>query len=315
MEAAVDEVLGSLYDHTGDDEAWPVDAANGEGVLADTIRLGRQSMGSRLLAAYALGSLAHGGFSPLVSDVDVALVLANSVSLSDHQLLLGVAEKVRSIGSPLHRRVSIFWGTPASLRGCTDGGRFPPLDRLCLLEHGRLLTGKDVRNGLPYPSRTELVVAGAKFALDALAEDVVAYVGRLDLLITAGVRWMTKIVLFPVRFLFTAETGGEGTNDAAAHHYLAQPQAPGAALVAAALDWRTNPPPREHAIAMLIDGFIPLYGHYLADHIQRLESYGEPHLAQAFRTWRSHFSTLNHQADRSPLRYTVGPGVESEASQ
>lgn len=52
MEAAVDEVLGSLYDHTGDDEAWPVDAASGEDVLADTVRLSRQSMGSRLLAAY-----------------------------------------------------------------------------------------------------------------------------------------------------------------------------------------------------------------------------------------------------------------------
>lgn len=283
------EVLGSLYDHTGDDEAWPVDAVSGEDVLADTVRLGRQSMGSRLLAAYALGSLAHGGFSPLVSDVDVALVLADSILLSDYELLLSVAEKVRSIGSPLHRRVSIFWGTPASLRGRTDGGRFPPLDRLCLLEHGRLITGKDLRDGLPYPSRTELVVTGAQFALDTLAEDVVAYAGRLDLLITAGVRWMTKIVLFPVRFLFTAETGREGTNDAAAQHYLAQPQAPGAALIAAALDWRTNPPPRGHAITMLADGFIPLYGHYLIDHIQRLESYGEPNLAQAFHNWRSHF--------------------------
>lgn len=285
----MDEVLGSLYGHASDEETWPADAASGEDVLADTVRLGRQAMGSRLLAAYALGSLAHGGFSPLVSDVDVALVLADSVLLSDHELLLGVAERVRSIGSPLHRRVSIFWGTRASLEGRTDGGRFPPLDRLCLLEHGRLLAGKDVRDGLPYPGRPELVVTGAQFALDALAEDVVAYAGRLDLLITAGVRWMTKIVLFPVRFLFTAETGREGTNDAAAQHYLAQPQAPGAALVAAALDWRTNAPPREHAITMLADGYIPLYGHYLVDHIQRLEAYGEPNLAQAFHNWRSHF--------------------------
>ncbi len=131
-------------------------------------------------------------------------------------------------------------------------------------------------------------MTGAQFALDALAEGVVAYADRLDLLITAGVRWMTKIVLFPVRFLFTAETGREGTNDAAAQHYLAQPQAPGTALVAAALDWRTNPPPREQAAAMLAYGFIPLYGHYLADHIQRLEAYREPNLAQAFRNWRSH---------------------------
>jgi hypothetical protein len=77
-----------------------------------------------------------------------------------------------------------------------------------LLEHGRLLTGKDVRNGLPYPSRTELVVTGAQFALDMLAKDVVAYAGRLDLLAAAGVRWMTKIVLFPVRFCSPPKQAG-----------------------------------------------------------------------------------------------------------
>ena len=88
-----------------------------------------------------------------------------------------------------------------------------------------------------------------------------AHAHRPDLLVTAGVRWATKIVLFPVRFLFTAETGREGTNDAAAHYYLAQDQAPGAALVAAALGWRTNPPAQEHAIAMLRDGLLPLYLH------------------------------------------------------
>jgi hypothetical protein len=61
------------------------------------------------------------------------------------------------------------------------------------------------------------------------------------LLLAAGVRWTTKIVLFPVRFLFTAETGREGTNDAAATHYLARPDAPGAAAV-------SDP---DHAVALL----------------------------------------------------------------
>ena len=283
--------LGSLHGHTGQDWAPPVDAASGQNVLDDAVRVNLESMGSRLLAAYALGSLAHGGFSPLVSDVDVALILADPILSSDEESLLGAAEKVRSMGSPLHTRVSIFWGTPGSLSGRATGGRFPPLDRLCLLEHGRVLTGSDVRSGLHRPNRTDLLVTGAQFALDVLADDVLAQAHRPDLLVTAGVRWTTKIVLFPVRFLFTAETGREGTNDAAAHHYLAQAQAPGAELVAAALDWRTNPPAREHAITMLRDGLLPLYVHYLADHIQRLESHRNSKLAAAFHDWRARLLT------------------------
>ena len=71
----MDQDLGSLRDHTGSDWTAPAaaDAAGvtGDDVLADAVRAAQQAFGERLLAAYPLGSLAHGGFSPLVSDVDV----------------------------------------------------------------------------------------------------------------------------------------------------------------------------------------------------------------------------------------------------
>jgi hypothetical protein len=148
------------------------DPATGEDVLADAVRVARRCLGGRLLAAYALGSLAHGGFSALVSDIDLALVLADPIQAADAGTLLAVAADVRAVGSPLHARLSVFWGTPGSLASGA-GGRFPPLDRLCLLEHGRLLIGADVRMGLPRPDRSELLVAGAEFALDALADHVI----------------------------------------------------------------------------------------------------------------------------------------------
>src|SRR5262249_11544419 len=116
-EAAVNRELGSLHDQTGRDWALPIDPASGEDVLDDAVRVIMKSIGTRLVAAYALGSLAHGGFSPLVSDVDMALILTDPIRSSDNGLLLGVAEEVRSIGSPLHTRLSIFWGTPSSLGG------------------------------------------------------------------------------------------------------------------------------------------------------------------------------------------------------
>jgi hypothetical protein len=44
-----------------------VGVVDGETVLAEAAAAHRAVLGDRLLAAYALGSLAHGGFSELVS--------------------------------------------------------------------------------------------------------------------------------------------------------------------------------------------------------------------------------------------------------
>jgi hypothetical protein len=51
--------------------------AAGRRVLRLGVTLARQLWPERLLAAYALGSLAHCGFSEHVSDVDLGLVLAH----------------------------------------------------------------------------------------------------------------------------------------------------------------------------------------------------------------------------------------------
>jgi predicted nucleotidyltransferase len=287
LEAVVDERLGSLGSHTDQEWTQPADSTSGEDVLQDVVRAASDSLGERLVAAYAMGSLAHGGFSPSVSDVDAGLILADPIQESDADAVVAVAEHVRSIGSPLHERVSVFWGTAESFAGHADGGRFPPLDRLCLLEHGRLLTGSDVRSGLTAPTQTELLVAGARFALELLADDVVACAHQPDRFVEGGIRWTTKLVLFPARFVLTAQTGREGTNEAAVQHYSELSGAPGAALVRAAFDWRTNPPTIEHALAMLADDFVPLYDYYLTDYTARLESIGESELAAGFNDWRS----------------------------
>jgi hypothetical protein len=44
-------------------------------VLADAVAFSRAAFGGRLIACYALGSLAHGGFNALVSDVDLGLII------------------------------------------------------------------------------------------------------------------------------------------------------------------------------------------------------------------------------------------------
>jgi len=281
-------------------------ADTGEAVLARAVDAYRAALGSRLIAGYALGSLAHGGFSPLVSDVDLGLILADPLGVKDRVTIHKVAMSLRTGGSALDERLSVFWGTPSTLRGQGRGGRFPPLDRLDLLDHGRLLTGQDARSGVARPDQAELLVAGAEFALGYLggarklpghlrdwarlrprAGDVLNEIRVPSRLVSRGPRRLTKIVLFPVRLLFTAETGQVGINAVAVEHYLAKANAPAATLVAAGLTWRLHPPADGEATALLGRELIPLYVHYIGDQIRRLDALNRHRLADSFRRWRT----------------------------
>ena len=287
-----------MTDETNDD---------GFAVLREAVIRYRAVLGTRLVAAYALGSLAHGGFSPLVSDVDLGLVLADPVDPSDLPTIGAVAEAVKAGGTPLHERLSVFWGTHETLAGRAPGGRFPPLDRLDLLENGLLLDGTECRQGLTGPDPAELLVEGAAFALDFLGpghetgqpassalgsltpagREVVEEIRRPELLMKQGTRHLTKIVLFPVRFLFTAATGRVGTNHAAVDYYLANSEAVAPALVAAGLHWRTVPPDDEPAAVALLERELrPLYLEFIDDHTSRLDELGATELAAAFTAWR-----------------------------
>lgn len=155
------------------------------------------------------------------------MIVEDPLQPDDLDRIQAVADREKPRGSALQSRLSVFWGTPSTLRGDVVGGRFPALDRLDLLESGRLLTGSDAaRTNLPRPSCQELIVTGAEFALDYLAgirsetcaqgaslgsirlagEGAVEEIRTPKVLAGRGVRRVTKVVLFPVRFLYTAAT-------------------------------------------------------------------------------------------------------------
>lgn len=287
-----------------------------EAILSRAVDAYRSALGERLVAAYALGSLAHGGFSALVSDIDLGLVLADPFQRSDGNMIEEIAETQRRAGSVLAGRLSVFWGTPLTLQGQADGGRFPPLDRLDLIDNGRLLVGVDARDGLPRPTAEDLLVTGAEFALDFLSglrrgstptaaglgslrpatQEVIEEIRDPDLLLARGVRRVTKLVLFPVRFMFTAATGRIGTNDEAVGWYLAVEGAPAKPLAGAALRWRSREPEDIPAAAGLLHTqLVALYRHYIDDQIDRLRVVGELELVRGFEQWRERLSA-NHRS-------------------
>ena len=73
----------------------------GNAVLQAALTRAQVMFGDRLVAAYALGSLAHGGFSSHVSDVDLGLVLADPLGAADAEAVASLNAGVRVTGLPL----------------------------------------------------------------------------------------------------------------------------------------------------------------------------------------------------------------------
>ncbi len=74
------------------------------------VELARTVWGQRLVAAYALGSLAHGGFSGHVSDVDAGFVLSDPLEDGDTAAVDRLSNAVKASGGPLAERLSVYWG-------------------------------------------------------------------------------------------------------------------------------------------------------------------------------------------------------------
>jgi hypothetical protein len=267
--------------------------AAGEAVLSQALAQAHHAFGDRLVAAYALGSLAHGGFSEHVSDVDFGVVLRAPLLSDDASSIEAIAAAIKAAGAPLSDRLSIFWGSPDTLSARTSGGRFPPVDVLDLREHGRLLAGRDVRLEVRLPSTAEMIVAAATQALKMMAgEDSNAKLFDPAPLVASGARTLTKRILFPVRFVYTARTGRIGRNDAAVEHFIQTERGAVAELVLSAFHWRYAPfePGDPAVLEQARRGLLPLYRLFVDDYEPRLRSLGEGGLAAAFAAWREALS-------------------------
>ncbi len=236
-----------------------------------------------------MGSLARGGFSEAASDIDIGVVLAGPLEPGDESRMSRVASRARAADQALPNRLSIFWGSLDSLNGLEHGGRFPPFDRLDLIDHGLLLHGRDVRSLLTRPCQRELVVSGAEFALETLATESrlseFADVGRI---IDQGIVYLTKTVLFPARFIYLERTGEVAGNDASAQYYCDEFDGPDGELVERAFAWRSEALPPARAIRQLLErGLVPLYLRFLSVYEPTLEAFGETGLVDGFARWRT----------------------------
>lgn len=263
--------------------------ADGWAVVELVADLAGARLGSTLRSVYVLGSLAHGGFRPLVSDVDVLVVLDDPIGPSDVDAIEALVVDVKASGRPLADRLSLFWTSPGSLAGDASlPARLPPLDVVDLLDHGVLRRGDEARADIRRPSTLDLVRGAAEFTVEVLARpDRLAQILDPDVAVAGGARVASKVALFPVRFLYTVRTGLMGENDAAVAHYVdVTPAGPTADLAAAGLAWRSAWDPALVDVARTQLRAAPeLYAEFVAAYVPELDAAGLSDLASELEVW------------------------------
>ncbi len=253
-----------------------------------------QVFSGRSVAVYLMGSLARGGFSELASDIDLGIVVAGPLQEGDDFAIADIQVRALAEYPRVNNNVSIFWGSVESINGVVDAGRYPPFDRLDLIDHALLLAGTDIRGQLVKPSQQELEVAGAEFALDYLASEQRLQeffdCGRIA---QQGVVYVTKTILFPARFIYLVDSGLIAGNEASYLHYVEQFSGVDAALVEAGYQWRLQSLPEDldEVTERLNQGLSALYHQFIDIYCRRMWAYGELDLEAKLLEWKKNISS------------------------
>lgn len=185
----------------------------------------------KLISIYLIGSLSHGGFSYVASDIDVAFILDGDITENDWEKFSSINTHVKKSGLKFSDRLSIFWSTLNVLSNeITSGafpaptkvqGIFPPFDILDLCQNGRLIYGREIRNAVNVPNVNLLFISGVEFLLSYVnTTERNEYLKREELFLKLDPVKISKTILFPTRLLFTLLTGKIGSNDVAVSYCI-----------------------------------------------------------------------------------------------
>jgi hypothetical protein len=177
------------------------------------------SLGASMVEAYKLGSLAHGGFSLVYSDIDIGLLLACAEPPAQMSEAIDAA---RILDAEYGKKLSVFWGNAEF-----GWGRLPVIDRLDLLDHGVPLLG-GLAASFRRPTKEEI----HREQLQSVERSWKSRLPELSQLTALEPRYRKpyiRAVLYAARLIYTWDNLRVDSNDRAVE-YLHQVQPPGLSL-------------------------------------------------------------------------------------
>ncbi len=169
-----------------------------------------------LVEVYKLGSLAHGGFSKIYSDIDVGVLLNCAEPPAAMAALLAEA---KTLDSEYGKKLSVFWGNPEF-----NWGRLPIIDRLDLLDHGVPLL-HSVKPTFRRPTKDEIHQEQLQ-SIERSWKSRLPELSRLTTLEPKNRKPYIRAILYAARLIYTWDNLAVDSNDRAVE-YLHQVQPPG----------------------------------------------------------------------------------------
>jgi len=201
-------------------------------------------VGASLVEAYKLGSLAHGGFSHVYSDLDLGLVLN---CLEPPTEMSALIVEAKALNGDYGKKLSVFWGNP----DCS-WGRLPVIDRLDLLDHGIPLLNNhrpEFRRPTKEEIRYELLQSIAKSWKPRLPD-----LSRLTRLQPENRKPYIRAILYPARMIYSWDNLAVDSNDRAVEYLRSvKPSGLDLAPIEAALACRHDECTAEDVFALATD--------------------------------------------------------------
>ncbi len=243
----------------------------------------------KVLAIFQLGSLAHGGYDPLVSDIDVALLLKNPETGGSIALSEKVKQEIMAKGVRHADRYSLFIGTVDELNNAIGKTRFTIFDVLDLLHHGRCIFGDESsRKLIVEPDFKSLVVNTFNFTKSYVFASLFKR-GFEDLigLYSQDYILFSKFLLLPPRCIYTLEKRSPASTNEAVAYYCSQYHDPSSQIVEKALAWRRKRPSYQEVSAIPKTSIRLIYENFFQRYEKTLESFAENTLVAEIKKLRS----------------------------
>ena len=173
-------------------------------------------LGASLTDVYKLGSLAHGGFSQIYSDIDIGLLLSSTNPPEDMERIISEA---REMETQMGKRLSVFWANPVY-----HWGRLPVLDRIDLLDHGVPLLNNNKAN-FKRPDKADIhrsLLESVEKSWKPRAKEL----SRLAELEPKNYKPYVRSLLYPARLIYSWDRLQITSNDTAVE-YLHEIKPPG----------------------------------------------------------------------------------------
>ncbi len=206
-------------EHGLEHEATPVIQLNMNEIadyVASVAKFFKLQLGASLTDVYKLGSLAHGGFSQIYSDIDIGLLL-NSTNPPEE--MDRMSSEAKEMEPQMGKRLSVFWANPVY-----HWGRLPILDRIDLLDHGVPLLTKHKAN-FKRPDKADIHRSLLE-SVDKSWKPRAKELSRLTELEPKNYKPYVRSLLYPARLIFSWDRLQITSNDTAVE-YLREIKPPG----------------------------------------------------------------------------------------